>query len=98
MIVVATYQRQLHNAFSGVWLGETPIVLVADVTQDSGEGFASELCVVWDDETLATIAAAVLDCDELIGCVEVVESRFWNSEAETCRLLKVNQQLGTVAA
>lgn len=92
MITVrATYLRQLEG--NGMWLGEESIGLEAECEQ-----FGDEVLVVWTDACLTTLAAADLDGDELVGCTEAIEEAFWSAEREACRVLKVQQRAGTVAA
>lgn len=95
--VTATYQRPVYNV-AGAWIRDEPVELVAEVLQDSGEYCSSELFVVWTDETLAKLAAIDFSVDELIGAQEAAEEAYWANEAEECRVLKVRQQLGVVAA
>lgn len=86
MITVrATYMRQLEG--HGCWLGEEPLELEAECFQDG-----DDVTVIWTDECLATLAAADLDGDELVGCTECMTEAFWAAEEEQCRLSKVRQR------
>ena len=92
-LISAVYQKQFYSAHSGAWLDELAIQIAAEVEQ-----FGDSLLVIWTDECSATLEAAGLDCDELIGAQEEIESAFWAAEREECRLSKVRQQNGVVAA
>ncbi len=89
--ITTAYLRQSES--NGCWMGETAISITAECEQ-----FGDELLVVWTDETLAELAALDLDGDELIGCTEAIESAFWASEEEQCRLANVRQRTGERAA
>lgn len=96
MITRATYVRQIEHVGGGI--SERAIELSAEVFQDGGAGFASELLVIWTDETLAAVAVADLDMSELEGCQEAIEEAFWSSERAECRKSYVRQQTGERAA
>ncbi len=85
-LVRATYVRQHLDG------SDEAIALSADVIQDGGEHSGSELCVVWTDECLVTLAAAELDMEELVGATEALEEAYWASEREECRLASVRQR------
>jgi hypothetical protein len=88
-LTTAAYQRV--SAVTGDNVGE-PLAISAYVIQDGGEGFTSETCLVWTDETLALIAALKLDCEELVGCEEAIEDAFFAAEREHCRVAYVKQR------
>ena len=90
-LIRATYLRQSES--NGCWMGETSIAITAECEQ-----FGDELLVIWTDECLARLAALDLDAEELVGCTEAIEEAFFAAEREQCRVSKVRQQTGEVAA
>ena len=103
MITRATYTYQRARRVVGdfgpcCFDVDLTVELEAECFQDSGEGFLGEVCTVWTLDCLERLAAAGLSGDELLGCTEAVEEAFWGAELEACRVSKVRQQLGTVAA
>ena len=86
-----TYVRIIERF--GAYLDEVAVELEADCEQ-----FDDEVIVVWTDACLATLAAADLDGDELVGCEEAMESAFFAAEQEQCRLANVRQRTGERAA
>lgn len=77
---------------------EFELALPCEVTQDSGAGLLSELCVLWSDEADATFAQYGFSGEELDGAVENAEDAFWLAEQAACGVVKTQQRLGTVAA
>jgi hypothetical protein len=96
VITKAIYQRGIER--HGCYYSLTPIELEAECFQDSGEGFGSEVLVVWTDTCLALLASLDLDGDELVGCTEAIEEAFFAAEREACRVSKVRQQQGSEVA
>lgn len=85
-LVKATYMRQLIGP-GGCWLGERPVELSAECEQ-----FGDDVLVVWTDACLVALVATDLNADELVGCQEAMESAFWASEWEECRIASVRQR------
>lgn len=71
------YQRPI--VAHGIWCGDTPVAVEADVLVDDGEGFLSEVCLVWSDETLAAFDALAVKPEEKLGAIEAIEKKFWSS-------------------
>jgi hypothetical protein len=90
-ITRAVYVRTVEHIGGGV--SEQPIELAAECFQ-AGD----DVTVIWTDECLARLAALDLDGEELIGCTETIEEKFFQDEREYCRVMKVKQAMGTVAA
>lgn len=79
-------------------------VLGADETLDRDititaecEQFGDELLVIWTPESLATFHALGLSCDELVGCVEAIESAWYEAADEDCRQVRSAQARGDQA-
>ncbi len=88
--ISCVYLRQLEG--NGIWLGEEPIAIEAECEQ-----FGDSVLTIWTTETLDRLAALELDADELTGCTEAIEEKFFEGEREACRFSKVQQQLGMAA-
>lgn len=87
MIVSTIYLRCIERF--GAYMGDEPIEISAPVTQRG-----DDLIVPWIEMS----ADVDLDDEEVIGALEAAEEKFWSLEAEACRVSKVSQQMGTVAA
>lgn len=89
-----TRDGHFSHPFHGFGECEVTLTLSAYVSQDSGHGFVdkSEFCVVWSDESLATIARYGFDVEELDGAIEHAEEAFLSSEQDQCRLASARQR------
>lgn len=82
----------------------TYTVLGADESRDRDititaevEQHGDELTVIWTSGALDLFRALRFNCDELIGCVEAVESAFYDAADEDCRQVRSAQQRGDQA-
>lgn len=92
MLIHTTYNKQLFSAFSGAWLGETPVEISADVTQNG-----DAIKVDFTKECREAMALAGFDEAELDGAQEASEEAFHLAEREDCRQVRVAQQTGDQA-
>jgi hypothetical protein len=70
------------------------LALPCSVTQDTGDGFLGEVCVLWSDEADALFAQYGFSGDELDGAVEAAENVLWLAEQAEERKAMVAQQMG----
>lgn len=89
--ITAIYKRDVELTNGNV--AHDTIELEAECEQ-----FGDAVCIVWTDACLATIAAAGLDGEELVGCDECMTEAFFESEREACRVASVRQRVGAERA